>query len=210
VLPPATVVISFALLAGLLTITPGLDTALILRTASAAGRRRATGVVLGIQTGTLMWGVLAATGVSAVLLASRIAYDTLRILGACYLLYLGGRMLIAAVRGVDRPADPKPSSQKRMWAGWRQGLLTNLLNPKMGAFYVALLPQFIPAEAPHLLWGATLAGVHVALGSAWSMLLVLLGRGISGLVSRRGVARVLDGVTGTVLVGFGLRIAADS
>lgn len=155
-LPPFAVLLAFALVVGLLTITPGIDTALVLRTAAVASRGRAWGAVTGIQAGTFVWGAAAAVGVSALLAASQVAYDILRFAGALYLLWIGLRLLWSAVRGA-RHAEPaiNPRSDSFL-VGFRQGALTNLLNPKVGAFYVALLPQFIPESAPHLLWGSPL------------------------------------------------------
>ena len=204
---------SFVLVVGVLTVTPGLDTALILRTATLRAARRAWGVVLGIQSGTLIWGALTSVGVTALLTASRLAYETLRWAGACYLVWIGARMLWSALRrdaaGPVVGADAEVAPVDDFGAGWRQGLLTNLLNPKVGAFYVALLPQFIPDGANPLVFGILLAGVHVALGLVWSALLVLAARRLRGLLRRPAARRTLDGVAGTVIVGFGLRLAAD-
>jgi threonine/homoserine/homoserine lactone efflux protein len=207
---------TFALVVGLLTVTPGLDTALILRTAAVGHRSRAWGVVLGIQTGTLLWGVLSSVGVTAVLAASRLAYDTLRLAGAAYLLWMGGRMLAATLRrrGDDVSADgagtfgpPSAVAGDRFGRGWRQGLTTNALNPKIGVFYVSVLPQFIPAHAPHLAFGVLLSCEHVILGTLWSALLIAFAQALRGWLRRPRTRHVLDRVTGTVIVGFGLRLA---
>ncbi|MEU5061571.1 MULTISPECIES: LysE family translocator [unclassified Streptomyces] len=141
---------SFALVVGLLTLTPGLDTALILRTSALGRRRRAWGVVLGIQTGTLVWGAFTSLGVTALLTASHLAYTALRWIGAAYLIWMGFRMLRDTFRGLptaDTDDSVLAAGADSVSGGWRQGTLTNLLNPKMGAFYVAVLPQFIP-QAP--------------------------------------------------------------
>jgi threonine/homoserine/homoserine lactone efflux protein len=204
---------TFALVVGLLTLTPGLDTALIVRTATLRAPRRAWGVVFGIQSGTLVWGVLTSAGATALLTASRIAYETLRWAGAAYLVWIGARMLWTSARG-GGPASAHgengdvPSND--FLPGWRRGFLTNLLNPKMGAFYVALLPQFIPTGATPLTFGILLACVHVALGTAWSTVLVLAARRLRRWLTRPAPRRLLDGLAGGVIVGFGLRLAADS
>ncbi|MCC4907715.1 LysE family translocator [Microbacterium sp. cx-59] len=210
--PDVSVMWSFALVVGLLTITPGLDTALVLRTATVSGRRRAWGVITGIQTGTIIWGVLAATGVSAILFASQIAYDVLRIVGAGYLLWIGGRMIYSAIRPSTTPgvsATAEAPSSDSLLAGWRLGFTTNLLNPKMGAFYIALLPQFIPATAPQISWAVCLALVHVLIGITWLTFLLLLARSFRRWFACRSMARALDAIAGTVIVGFGLRIALE-
>ena len=201
---------SFILVVGLLTLTPGLDTALIVRTAALRAPRRAWGVVLGIQSGTLVWGVLTSAGVTALLTASRLAYDVLRWVGAGYLIWMGARMVWAGCRKAARPVieedDGSPGND--LVAGWRRGALTNLLNPKMGAFYVALLPQFIPADVAPLPFGVLLACVHVALGTAWSAVLVLTARTMAGVLRRSSAQRVLDTLAGSVIAGFGVRLAA--
>ncbi|MFI6792547.1 LysE family translocator [Nonomuraea sp. NPDC050383] len=200
-------VASFAVVVAFLTLTPGLDTALILRTSVVAGRRTAWGVVLGIQLGTLVWGVLTAAGLSALLAASQLAYDVLRWAGAAYLVWMGARMLLT--RGTAAPEEAEGRQETRFRTGFRRGLVTNLLNPKVGAFYVAMLPQFIPDGAPHAAMGLLLAGVHVTEGLVWSTVLVGFATLMAGVLRTPRVRRVLDRVTGVVIVGFGLRLAID-
>ncbi|WP_310376318.1 LysE family translocator [Catenuloplanes atrovinosus] len=197
---------SFVLVVGLLTITPGLDTALILRTAAVGHVRRAWGTAAGIQLGTLTWGVLTSAGVTALLTASRLAYDVLRWAGAAYLLWMGLRMIWAARRGHGLDTTG-PAAGGGLLSGVRQGALTNLLNPKVGVFYVALLPQFIPESAPHFAWGVLLAGIHIALGTVWSALLIAFAARIRVLLRAPSATRVLDRITGTVIAAFGLRLA---
>ena len=196
---------SFVVVVGLLTLTPGMDTALILRTAAVGAPRRAWGVVLGIQGGTLIWGVLTSAGITALLTASRLAFDILRWAGACYLVWLGLSMIWSARR--RHGPDPEPAAEA---PGWRRGLLTNLLNPKMGAFYVALLPQFIPAGVNPFGYGVLLTCVHIALGTAWSAVLVALAHRLRTVLRRPTARRVLDRITGTVITGFGVRLALTS
>ncbi|GAA3345747.1 LysE family translocator [Amorphoplanes nipponensis] len=195
---------SFVVVVGVLTLTPGMDTALILRTAAVGAPRRAWGVVVGIQAGTLVWGVLTSAGVTALLTASRLAYDVLRWAGAAYLVGLGLSMLWGARRGRPEPAAAGDAP------GWRRGLLTNLLNPKMGAFYVALLPQFIPPGVPVFAFGVLLAVVHIGLGTAWSAVLVGLAHRMRAVLRRPVARRVLDRIAGTVIAAFGVRLALSS
>ncbi|MEJ3747646.1 LysE family translocator [Actinomycetes bacterium KLBMP 9797] len=201
---------SFVLVVGLLTMTPGMDTALILRTAAVGAPRRAWGVVLGIQSGTLCWGVLTSAGVTALLTASQLAYEVLRWAGACYLIWMGLSMVWATRhRQSTPPSDELTPVHNDFFAGWRRGALTNLLNPKVGVFYVALLPQFIPAGAPTFVFGVLLACVHVLLGTAWSTVLVGLARRLRKVLRRPAARRVLDRVTGTVIAAFGIRLATS-
>ncbi|MFH8609831.1 LysE family translocator [Streptomyces sp. NPDC018029] len=206
---------TFALIVGLLTLTPGLDSALILRTAALGARRRTWGVVLGIQSGTLVWGVLTSLGVTTLLTASHLAYETLRWAGAAYLVWMGGRMLWATWRrpSCESPRTAEAGSRDRTGAddtllsGWRQGFGTNLLNPKMGAFYVAVLPQFIPSGASRLAPGVLLAGVHISLAVIWACALIAFGRVLRDRLRRPSARRHLDRITGTVITAFGVRLA---
>ncbi|MEU4564113.1 LysE family translocator [Actinoplanes sp. NPDC023936] len=205
---------SFVIVVGLLTMTPGMDTALILRTAALGEARRAWGVVLGIQTGTLTWGVLTSAGVTALLTASHLAYEVLRWAGACYLIWMGLSMVWATRRRRPDPSDAlidEPTATGNdFYPGWRRGVLTNLLNPKVGVFYVALLPQFIPSGASPFTFGVLLACVHILLGTAWSAVLVVLARRLRTVLRRPTARRLLDRVTGTVITGFGIRLATSS
>jgi threonine/homoserine/homoserine lactone efflux protein len=200
---------SFVLVVGLLTLTPGIDTALLLRTAALGRHRRAWGVALGVQTGVLVWGVLTSLGLTALLTASQVAYEILRWAGVAYLLWLGGRMLVDTLRRRSATTGDAPGEtavRNSMVEGWRQGAFTNLLNPKVGVFYVAVLPQFIPAGAPHFTTGVLLTCVHIALGLAWSAALIGCARALSVRLQSPSARRVLDRITGTVIVGLGLRL----
>ncbi len=153
--------------------------------------------------------------VSALLTASTIAYTVVRIAGAAYMIWLGSKMLWSAVR--DRDLDGIETSESTTtavpvtaWASWRRGLLTNLLNPKMGAFYVAVLPQFIPAGASHLAVGLLLALVHDAEGMLWFTAVIFGAQWARRWLTRRSARRAIDGVTGTVLVGFGLKLSLST
>ncbi|MFD8216691.1 LysE family translocator [Streptomyces sp. NPDC059697] len=202
---------------GLLTLTPGLDTALVLRTAGLGHRRRAWGVVLGIQSGTLVWGVLTSLGVTALLTASHLAYETLRWAGAAYLVWMGGRLLWTSWRcsveerpktdGTGAEVGSGARADDTVLGGWRQGITTNLLNPKMGAFYVAVLPQFVPAGASHLAAGVLLTGVHILLAVIWACALIAFAHLLRDRLQRPSARRFLDRVTGTAIAAFGLRLA---
>jgi threonine/homoserine/homoserine lactone efflux protein len=201
-------ILSFAVVAGLLTIIPGMDTALVLRAAITQGRGRAFATAIGINTGALVWGAGAAVGVSALLVASTVAYTVLRIAGAAYMVWLGATMAWSALR--HRTTDDLPTGAPQAagswWRAWRRGMWTNLVNPKVGAFYVAALPQFIPPDTAHLPVGLLLALVHDIEAMVW-FTAIILGAGAARrwLASRRA-QRAVDGTTGAVLVGFGITI----
>jgi threonine/homoserine/homoserine lactone efflux protein len=201
-----TAVLTFAVVALALTLTPGLDTALVLRAALTRGRREAVATALGIVTGLFVWGAAAAVGVSALLTASQVAYDVLRAAGAAYLLWFGLRLLVRAVRG-SAGADQDAVVRGSAWRAARQGLVTNLLNPKIGVFYVALLPQFLPPGSDPLAMGLLLAGVHGVMSLAWFAVLITLASVLGRWLRRPATARTIDGITGTTLIGFGVKLA---
>ncbi len=191
----------------LLTITPGADMAMVSRSVFMGGRRHAFGTTLGIAAGCLLWALASAAGVAAVLAASETAYDALRLVGAAYLVWLGVQSLLAARRGYQ--AGPLDTSTGPAPSPFRQGLLTNLFNPKIALFYTTFLPQFIGPGDPVLLLSLAMAGVHIALGIVWlSAYAWLLDRAVATFRGSR-LRRALDTLTGAVLVGLGIRVAAD-
>lgn len=194
----------FALVAGLLTLTPGIDVALVLRQSLTQTRPVAVLTGLGIGTGCLVWGMAAAVGVSALVTASALAFRVVKLAGAVYLLWMGVQMLRAAVRGGDSSHGETAGSVRRRPAeAFTKGVFTNLLNPKIGVFYVAVLPQFLPPGHSAALVGAMLAAIHFAESICWFAVLVLAAGRMRHLLDGPRASRVIDAVTGTVLVLFG-------
>lgn len=197
--------LGFALAALLLTLTPGLDTALVLRTGVVEGARAARRAALGITLGLLCWGATVALGLGAVLLSWPAALAALRWAGAAYLVTLGARMLIAPRRafalGPGRNG-PGPASDSL-----RRGLSTNLLNPKICIFYVSFLPQFVPAGIPAGAFMLVLAAIHAGLGLAWLLCLAAAAGRFRSLIGRPGIVAALDRATGGLFLAFGLRLA---
>jgi threonine/homoserine/homoserine lactone efflux protein len=198
--------LAFFAVAGLLTITPGLDTILVLRTAASEGRRRAAGAALGIVTGCLFWGIAVALGLGVVLAASPMLFEIVRLGGAAYLAYLGLQLLLRPRR--DLASHGEQAEPRASW--FMRGLTTNLLNPKVGVFYLSLLPQFIPAGVDVPLFTVLLAGIHAALGLAWFALLIWATRSLARILTRPNVTTWLDRITGGILVAAGLRIGAEA
>ena len=195
----------------LLTITPGADMAMVSRSVVLGGRPAAFATTLGIGAGCLVWAIASAAGVAAVLAASETAYDALRLVGAAYLVWLGIQSLLAAAHGYggQTPSGSQTPTAPRLNRPFRQGLLTNLFNPKIALFYTTFLPQFIRPGDPVLLLSIAMAGVHIALGIVWlSAYAWLLDRAVDAFRGSR-VRRALDALTGTVLVALGIRVAAD-
>ncbi|HEX4169367.1 MAG TPA: LysE family translocator [Bryobacteraceae bacterium] len=207
-----TAVLAFAAAAGLLTVTPGLDTALVLRTGAVEGPGEARSAAFGICGGCLVWGTATSLGLTALLTLSKIAYDVVRLTGACYLIYLGIRMCarkrtfnIETETPVEHSA--RHQSSKRRWLV--RGLLTNVLNPKVGIFYITLLPQFIPPGGSIMTYSLLFAFIHVAEGLLWLNLLTLAMQPLQSWLHRPAVTRGLDCGTGTVLIGAGVALAFE-
>lgn len=204
-------VLGFALVAALLTILPGPDSALVLRTALTRGRRLAIATGLGINSGALAWGAAAGVGAAALIAASELAFTALKLAGALYLAYLGIRMIVASFRPSPLEAQPELGTSKgSWWSAYGRGALTNLLNPKVGAFYVALIPQFLPVGASPLAMGLLLAFVHAVESAIWFAVLILAAETARGWLSSPRVARWIDRVTGGFLLGFAGLLAVES
>jgi threonine/homoserine/homoserine lactone efflux protein len=186
----------------LLTVVPGPDMAVVTRTALTAGRPAATRAAAGIVTGLAVWGVLTVAGLAAVLAASAGAYTVVRLVGAAYLVVLGIQTLRRRGHRHDGTAT---TAAVASGSPFRTGLVSNLLNPKIAVFYTAALPQLVPDGAPEAPTLAALVAIHVVLSLAWLHVYA----GLVALLDRGRVRRWLDTVTGTVLVGLGLRLALD-
>jgi threonine/homoserine/homoserine lactone efflux protein len=206
-----TAVLAFAAAAGLLTVTPGLDTALVLRTAAVEGAGEARFAAFGICTGCLIWGTATSLGLTGLLAVSKLAYNAVRIAGACYLVYLGIRMWVRK-REFNIETDPLSDAAARNENGGHRwlvrGLLTNVLNPKVGVFYITLLPQFIP-RGGIMAYSFLFTFVHVAEGLLWLTLLTIAVGPLRSWLRRPAVTRGLDCGTGTVLIGAGLGLALE-
>lgn len=195
--------LAFTFAATLLTLTPGLDTALVLRTATVEGKRQALQATLGINAGCLLWGAAVAFGLGALVAVSEVAFNLLKYCGAAYLAWLGVNMLLRPRRAfASAEADGKPAGN---W--FIKGMLGNVLNPKVGIFYVSFLPQFIPQGQPLILWTFGLVSIHVLLGALWSLALINATRPLSGFLRRERVIQWMDRTTGMIFVLFAARLA---
>lgn len=207
--------LAFAIAAALLTITPGLDTALVLRTAAVEGSRRASLAGAGICCGLFAWALAVSIGLGALLSVSRLAYDILRIVGACYLVYLGAKIFFRkSAAFIEAPAQElgEPNHVGSGTSGPRwfvRGFLCNILNPKVGVFYVTFLPQFIPSGVGVTSFSLLLASIHVAEGILWFILLISATSIFSRWLRHPKIAKRIDHLTGAVLVAFGLALAFE-
>ncbi|MFI5100941.1 MAG: LysE family translocator [Actinomycetes bacterium] len=222
-----TAVLTFTLAAVLIVLLPGPDTLVVLRSLLRHGRARAALTVVGVLTGLAVWVTAAALGLSALLRASENGYTALRIAGAGYLVWLGvvslrarrsegasplGALRVDGVDVVDVDTDLEPaSSDRRVYlSGFGAGLATDLLNPKVGVFFVTFLPGFVPHGEPIGLVSVLLGAIFIVLTAAYfSVLLVLAGR-VTGWMNDPRIRRRLDRATGVILIGFGIRLAVES
>jgi threonine/homoserine/homoserine lactone efflux protein len=201
--------LAFVAAAAIITVTPGMDTALVLRTAAVDGARRGAAAALGVGLGCLVWGASVALGLGAVIAASHLAYQLLRWAGAAYLVWLGLRLLINPREVLAPGADLTTSSPGNWTAALRRGLFTNLLNPKAGVFYVSFLPMFVPAGYAVAPFVFMLATIHATMGIAWLTGLASATARLGGVFARPGVVKTLDRTTGCVFLGFGARLAFE-
>jgi RhtB (resistance to homoserine/threonine) family protein len=203
-------VLAFALVAAVVTVTPGADTMLVVRNALRGGRRDGVLTALGIGSGLYVHALLSAIGVSVLLAQSAEAFLALRVAGAAYLAWLGLQSLRAGIRGAP-PGDVPGAARAAVPAArcFREGILTNLLNPKVIVFYLALLPQFLSPGDPVLAKSLLLAAIHCVEGLAWLSIVAWAVDRSRRFFRRPALRRILDSVCGTVLVALGAKLALE-
>jgi threonine/homoserine/homoserine lactone efflux protein len=203
----------YVVAAGLLTITPGIDTAMVLRSSTACGPRGGAAASLGICLGLLVWGMSAAFGLTVLLAASALAFNLVKWAGAAYLIYLGIKLLgkprtsLTTALTADQPALDSPPKGKGDRTTFYRGFLSNMLNPKVGIFYITFLPQFIPQGVNVAGFSILLACIHVLITLAWFSLLIALTVPLGSFLSKPRVVRNMDRLTGCVFLGFGVKLA---
>jgi threonine/homoserine/homoserine lactone efflux protein len=190
-----------------LVLTPGQDTFFILGRSLASGRSAGVAAALGITAGSIIHTFLAALGLSALLAASPHAFMAVKLAGAAYLLYIGVRALLS--RGGGVPGAEARANDTR-WSAFRQGILSNLLNPKVALFFLALMPQFISAGSTHKVGAFLVLGLtFVTLGVAWCLALAVGAAFLrSAFLRRPSLAGVLNKIAGAMFIALGLRLAA--
>lgn len=162
---------------------------------------------MGIPSGLAVWGLLTVAGLAALLAASASAYAVVKLAGAAYLVWLGARTLWLSRRARDAALPELP--RQRLDHPYRTGLLSNVLNPKIAVFYTSLLPQLVPAGAPHTLGLVALVLAHVLLSVAWLLAYSAAVHGVAAGLRRPSVRQALERVTGVALVGLGVAVALD-
>ena len=200
--------LQFALLVGFLTMLPGIDTAQVLRSSIKGGAKLGYTTLFGIMLGVWVWGIATSVGLSAILLASSKVYAAIRYVGAAYLFYLGAKMIWAArsPEGLQiGNAQELESSIKTM----SRALIITITNPKNGAFYIAVLPQFIPHGMNPLIAGLILSTIHNGLCLIWFTGIISLTKFAKEFFAKPKVTQVMEILSGTVLIGFGARMLLE-
>jgi threonine/homoserine/homoserine lactone efflux protein len=196
----------------LVIVTPGPDTALTIRNTLIGGRVGGISTALGVSTGQLIWALATSAGVVAILLASENVFQAVKLAGAAYLVFLGAQALIAAFRSESwKTLGANEGVKKRLGAvtAFRHGVISNLGNPKMAVFFASVLPQFAP-QGQGMLSALVLLGlVFSTLTFVWLSLYATALSAAGSLLRRPRVRRWLAGVTGTVLIALGLRLATE-
>lgn len=206
--------LAFLGIAAVVICVPGPDTALTIRNTLAGHRRGGISTAAGVATGQLAWTVAASLGIAGLLLASAPAFQVIRWAGASYLIFLGLRSLWSAIRrsslrpgaAADTTRGPGQFTPGR---AFRQGILSNLANPKMAAFFLSLLPQFIPAGTGSLTRSLLLGCVFCLMTFVWLAGYAIVLNRVRGVLLRGPIERLIDAVAGTVLVGFGVRLVTE-
>lgn len=214
----ASVLLPFLLACTAIAAVPGQSTALIIRQSIRGGKRAGLATVLGNESGVFLWGCAAAFGLTALLSASQIAYDGMRVVGGCVLLWFGIQSLRSARQmkketsaEEDETSSTDADSRTRK-VGWsyRAGLLTNLANPKAAVFAMSFLPQFLPAHAPKLPTMVGLAALWAVYEVVYYGLYVWFVQRMRAFFARRSVRRRMEQVSGVVLIGLAARMALEN
>jgi threonine/homoserine/homoserine lactone efflux protein len=198
--------LAFLGVSAVVIVTPGPDTALTIRNALAGGRRSGGFTALGVATGQATWTLAAAAGIAALLRASEPLFLAVKLLGAAYLVFLGAQALLAALRR-RRHATEVGARRATASGSFRQGVMSNLGNPKMAAFFTSLLPQFGGTSFAALLG---LGLVFCTMTFVWLSAYAIAVAKAGDVVRRPRIRRALDAATGTVLVAFGIRLATET
>ncbi|GLO61003.1 threonine transporter RhtB [Vibrio sp. MACH09] len=201
---------AFILAITILTLTPGLDTAVVIRNTSRAGAKDGYITSLGICSGLFVHATLSAVGVSAILLQSAQAFQVMKWIGAAYLIWLGLNGLRTTFKGnnglkIDDAAHQTFNAKRSL----REGFLSNVLNPKTAVFYLAFLPQFIDPNYSPFIQSLTMAAIHFVLSMAWQCALAGTVSSAKKLVKNSAIMSWMEGVTGTVLIALGIKLILE-
>ena len=201
--------ISFAILAWFLTMLPGIDTAQVLRAVAIGGKKQAYATLFGIMCGVWIWGIGAALGISALLVTSKSAYLVLKIIGAGYLLYLGLKMIWKSRKIDSESITTRIEEKKDFRKTFNKAFLITFTNPKNGAFYVAILPVFLPEGMPAFFGGLILSTIHNLCCLVWFTMMIYGANFAKETLRKPNVQKIVERVSGIALIGFGIKLAME-
>ena len=200
--------VAYVVLATALAVAPGPDVLFVVANGMRHKVKGAIASALGIGCGSVFHAIAAALGISAVVAASPVAFETLRYAGAAYLLYLGVQALRSWANHADTPSPHNAPIEISLWDVFRRGLITNILNPKVVVFYLALLPQFVSVELGNIgLQIFLLGSIHNVIGVTFLVGVGLAAGKASGWVAQTGFGRWMDGIAGVFVIGLAMRLA---
>jgi threonine/homoserine/homoserine lactone efflux protein len=198
----------FLVFAVVLIVIPGPDFAVVTKNTLVGGRRRGRWTALGISSSNFLQGTAAAFGLSALIVKVQPVFQAIKWAGVAYLVFLGAQAIRSAIRGQYAPLEDDEASTGASVAGWRQGFISNITNPKVLVFYLAVLPQFLTPGAG-LGWLLVLAWSHAVISLAYLFVLITGLHSVRRLLMRRKVRRGLNATTGAVLLGFSAKLATE-
>ncbi len=202
-------ILTFAVVAGLLVISPGPNGVLIAKTVPTSGRAAGFANIAGFTAAFVAHGVLSILGISILLVRSAELFFWFKMAGAAYLAYLGLKAIYEAWRGLSAPQQVPPARRRRtMVKAWGEGFITNALNPKVSMFYLAAFPQFIPQGSGGVGAASLLVAVHCLLNLVWFGAMIVLFHRLAALGRSGRVQRWIKGATGLIFVGFAAKLAA--
>jgi len=206
---------AFLGIAILVIVAPGQDTALTIRNTLVGGRRTGIATGAGVVSGLATWTVASSAGLAALIVASQPVFLAIRLIGAAYLVFLGLQALYGAIKKPSHARTPSPSRGEGQgrglsaFTGYRQGLISNLSNPKIIVFFLSLLPQFVTRSSASFLGLLLLGGIFCSITLTWLTLYAIVVARIGDFLRRDRVRRAIEATSGVVLVGLGLRLATN-
>ena len=191
--------------------SPGASTALVLRNSVAGGVRAGVETAVGVNAGSVCYGVLTAFGVAVLLHRFPVAWTTMRLAGVAYLTWLGAMSLWHAMSGRSRtPVVSADAGRRPIAQNLTEGFVTNMLNPSIAAFYLLIVPQFVPRAAPVAVSVLMLTAFHVSLALTWHFSWAAAGGTLAKTLSRSGPRRTLEAVMGIALIGIAIKVALSA
>lgn len=207
--------LTYAVFVAILTLIPGPDTMLVIRNVLAYGRQAGLLSVLGVSTGLFVHASLSALGLSLILVASAEAFQIVKLLGAAYLIFLGLQSVWSLWKNRHKNEALSPdlasnsANVRPLWHSFAEGVLTNILNPKVALFYLSVLPQFIAPTDPVFAKATLLAGIHFALGCIWLGTMTFFVNYLRLWLQQAHIKRALEGLTALIMISFGIGLILE-